>query len=82
MPYKKPEWPEEVTVSATDRFTRKHGGGTWRIAYADFGENTICLLAIDSDDEWSGAGQDLLDDFIKTPNAKVTGLSVSEGPVD
>ncbi len=68
--YGKSTWPEKLDISSRDRFTKKHGGVIWKIAYVDFRGNHICLVSCTTEEhkeieEWEGTGQDFQEKFVK-----------------
>lgn len=63
-------WPEITVISSRNRYTKKHGGVIWKIAYIDFQENDIGLVSLPTEEhpekeEWSGTGQEFQERFVK-----------------
>ena len=64
------EWPEIVTISSRDRYTKKHGGMIWKISTVDFVNDSINLVSITNEEhkeveEWQGTGHEFIERFAK-----------------
>ena len=65
------EWPEDLTVCATDIYRLRGGQSTWRILSADFEENEICVVCIESGLNWRRTSQQFLKDFQREMTSKI-----------
>ncbi|PXW84736.1 hypothetical protein C8R34_12429 [Nitrosomonas sp. Nm84] len=62
-------WPEKLVISSRYRYTKKHGGVIWKIKSADFIEDRIYLVSLETEehkvtDEWSGSGHEFIEKFV------------------
>ena len=68
--YEKSMWPEKLIISSRDRYTKKHGGVIWKIAYVDFRDSHISLTSCNTEEhkeieEWHGTGHEFQERFVK-----------------
>lgn len=64
------DWPEILTISSRDRYTKKHGGVIWKISNVDFVNDCISLVSISTEEhkeveEWQGTGHEFIERFAK-----------------
>ena len=71
------EWPEILTISSRDRYTKKHGGVIWKISTVDFINDHIKMESVSSEEhkeveEWQGTGHEFIERFAKIERKLIT----------